>query len=263
MVTGMGGRHASFVVTGTRFSVRWVAETGSTNTDLLAEARAGAPDGLVLVADHQTAGRGRLDRRWEAPPDAALLGSVLLRPELAPAALHLVTAAVALAAREAVGTLTGVATSLKWPNDLVVPAAGDRKLAGVLAESIVEGDAITAVVVGIGLNVRWGDALVGELAEIATSLDRCGARVPERRELLEVLLAGLEQRLSMLDTPDLVAEYRAACGTIGRRVRVTLGDEVVEGLARTVTDDGALAVHTDAGERVIVAGDVTHVRTAD
>src|SRR4051812_27340870 len=108
---------------------------------------AGAPEGLAAVADHQTAGRGRLGRAWVAPPGASLLLSVLFRPDLAPERLHLTTAAVALAAAEACEAVAGVLPVLKWPNDLLV---GDRKLAGVLAES-----RLPAVVVGIGLNVNW------------------------------------------------------------------------------------------------------------
>lgn len=122
-------------VAGTRFAdVRWVMSTGSTNADLLALAADGGGEGVVLGTDHQTAGRGRRGRTWEAPPDAAVLVSVLVRPP-APA-VELVTPAVAVAASEAVEQVVGVAPGVKWPNDLVVPVDGvDRKLAGILAEA--------------------------------------------------------------------------------------------------------------------------------
>src|SRR3954470_17439387 len=130
---------------GTRFAdLRVLDETGSTNADVLELARAGAPEGVVVLAHHQTAGRGRLDRRWEAPPGASLLLSILTRPAehgLADDRLHLVTTAVGVAAAEACREVTGAYVRLKWPNDLVVAVddqTGPRKLSGLLAETVVE-----------------------------------------------------------------------------------------------------------------------------
>src|SRR5947208_2273673 len=128
------------------WEVRRFAELDSTNRWLLDEARAGAAEGLVVVADHQTAGRGRLGRTWVAPPGSSLLVSVLFRPRSLETG-HLLTTAVAVAACDACEGVAGVAPDLKWPNDLLV---GDRKLGGVLAEA--EG---AAIVVGLGLNVNW------------------------------------------------------------------------------------------------------------
>src|SRR5687768_9699564 len=116
MVTGMPGDRAKQALSGTRFGVRWVTETGSTNADLLEAARDGAAEGAVLVADHQSAGRGRLGRSWEAPPGASLLMSVLLRPTLALDQVHAVTAAVGLAAAYACHAVAGFRPGLKWPN---------------------------------------------------------------------------------------------------------------------------------------------------
>src|SRR3954452_9704987 len=131
------GDPARRALAGTRFGdVRWVDETGSTNADALALARQGAPEGIVLVADHQTAGRGRQGRTWEAPAGASLLTTILLRPPAAVAGL--VTMAVALAASDAVADVAGFEPRLKWPNDLVWPGDGSapaRKLAGILAEA--------------------------------------------------------------------------------------------------------------------------------
>src|SRR5262245_712843 len=137
MVARVQGSFANQAVPGTRFAdVRWVAETGSTNRDLLDEAAAGAPEGVVLVADHQTAGRRRLDRASTAPPGASLLVSALVRPHLEPADAFLVTAAASVAACSACSEVAVVYPGIKWPNDLVV-VAGDRfagrKLAGILA----------------------------------------------------------------------------------------------------------------------------------
>src|SRR4029079_12035803 len=151
----------------------------------------------------QTAGRGRLDRSWIAPPGAALLVSALLRPRLPVERLHLVTLAAALAAIDAVRALAGIDAQLKWPNDVVVD---DRKLAGILAES----DGAGAIVVGMGLNVR-GDWFPPELAATATS---CAV---DRDEVLEAWLGAFDARLDRLD--GVLDAARAVSATLGRRVR--------------------------------------------
>src|SRR4051794_23009041 len=138
-----------------RFSdVRWLDEVDSTNRVLLDEARGGADEGAVVVADHQTAGRGRLGRTWVAPPESGLLLSVLLRPTFGVELAHLATAAVGLAAADACRDVAGVVAGLKWPNDLVAvaPDGQERKLAGVLAEADLRGGVLAAIVVGIGIN---------------------------------------------------------------------------------------------------------------
>lgn len=231
--------------------VRWVEETDSTNSRLLDDARAGAAEGRVLVADHQTAGRGRLGRRWEAPPGSALLVSVLVRPSLPVARAHLVTMAAGLAASDACDAVAGVRPGLKWPNDLVVD---DAKLAGLLAESVVDGEALRALVVGMGLNVTAAPA------EGATCLADHGAGPVERRELLDQWLVRLDARLDGLDR--VLADYRPRCATLGRDVRVERPDGVVEGRAAGVTDDGHLVVDTATGPVDLAVGDVVHVRPA-
>ncbi len=249
--------------------VRRFGEIDSTNTWLLAEARAGAPEGLVAVADHQSAGRGRLDRRWEAAPGAALLASVLLRPVLEPGALHLATALVALSALEACRRTAGVDAGIKWPNDLVV---GDAKLAGVLAEAdpSAGGGApgSVAVVVGIGLNIEPpGPAASSN----ATSLGQLvaagsGSAVPSRDALLSAFLRELERRRPELDDAAgrhaLGSDLRRHCVTLGRAVRVELVTSELIGTATDLTDEGALVVETGDGPRVVTAGDVVHLRAA-
>ncbi len=156
------------------WSVEWVTETGSTNADLAARG-ADAPEGSVLVADYQSAGRGRLDRAWVAPAGSGLLVSVLLRPRLDPARLHLVVVAVALAAADATETLTGVRPDLKWPNDLLAPADDGqrRKLGGILAEITPptgsSTDEAPVLVVGLGLNLTRPPDQPPELAELAAA----------------------------------------------------------------------------------------------
>jgi BirA family biotin operon repressor/biotin-[acetyl-CoA-carboxylase] ligase len=219
----------------TRFGdIRELPEVDSTNRYLRDLARAGAADGLVVVADHQSAGRGRLGRTWEAPPGGALLVSILFRPA-GPG--WLVPAAVALAAADACGP----EVSIKWPNDLLV---GDRKLAGVLAEA----DA-GAVVVGIGINVAWAP---GGAAALGPSCDR--------GRLLATLLENLEQRCDRWD--DVAAAYRGRCATVGREVRVEIPGGAVLGRAEAVEPDGRLRVVTANGIRTFSAADVVHVRPA-
>ena len=220
-----------------QWDVRRFDTIDSTNTWLLARARDGDPEGLVAVADHQTAGRGRLGRTWEAPPRSALLCSVLLRPARLS---HLVTASVALAARDACGQYGRTDVDLKWPNDLMV---GGAKLAGVLAEV----DA-GAVVVGIGLNLSAapdGAAMLGE------SVDR--------DDFLARFLDSLASWHSR-DSLDVARAYRKACATIGRAVRVELVDETFTGTAADIDDDGHLLVDVGACIRTIAAADVIHLR---
>ena len=217
----------------------WVAETGSTNADLVVLARAGAAHGAVLVADHQTAGRGRLGRTWQASPGSALLCSILLRPEPS-AVVHGAVWAVALAAQSAVAALTGVTPELKWPNDLMV---GERKLAGVLAEGVIDPDdplTLSGVVVGIGLNVGWTEPPRTDVAARAITVEELGAHPVDRRALLGRLLADLAPLLDLWTRrPDeLHARYRARLDTLGRRVRVELGDRELSGVAVDVTPDG-------------------------
>ena len=246
--------------------IRVIRETGSTNADLLAEARAGAAEGLVLVAETQTAGRGRLDRSWSSPPRAALTASVLLRPAAVPPAarawLPLLTGiAVAAALRDE----AGVSAGLKWPNDVLV---ADRKIAGILAEAY--GDAIVA---GVGLNVTLTG---GELpVPTATSLLLENAACLDRERLLAAVLTELGSRYTAWAAgPDAAApgadwaapaalreEYLRWCVTLGREVRVELpGGALLTGTAADVDETGRLAVRTGSGTTLVGAGDIVHVR---
>ena len=244
---------------GGRWDVRRFDEIDSTNTYLRHQARNGAPDGTVAVADHQSAGRGRLDRRWEAPPGSSLLVSVLMRPQLDPSESHLCTAAVALAGLVASREVAGVECSLKWPNDLVV---GPAKLAGVLAEAEFAAGAVAWVVVGMGLNVAWpGPNGVG-----GTCLDdlRPGQAAVERPALLTAFLDALAPRRVLLDGVEgraqVAAELRAHCSTLGQQVRVDVAGEQVIGVAEAIDDEGHLVLSTPEGRRTVAAGDVVHLR---
>ena len=256
------------------WDVRRTPETTSTNADLLALARSGAPEGVVLVADHQTAGRGRLDRTWEAPPGASLLTSILLRPSdpprsLAVDQLHLVANAVGIAAAVAARRVSGAEVDLKWPNDLVISTAdGVRKVSGILAESILSDGRVDALVVGIGINVNWPADLPPDLADIAIALNHAAGRAVDRLELLGELLAELGRCYASLASADgraaLLGEYRSLSATIGSRVRVELPGETFEGDAIDLTAEGHLLVVDECPDRPreVVAGDVVHVRPA-
>ena len=270
MVTGVPGERARSALArgaaATFADVRWVAETGSTNADALALLRAGEPEGIVLVADHQTAGRGRAGRRWTAPPEAGLLLTVLLRPPAA--AVDLCTTAVALAATDALEQVAGVDARLKWPNDLVFPGDGsvaDRKLAGILAEADwPAGGGDPGVAVGIGINVAWPDELPDDLAEVAVACNHVSDRSVDREELLVALVEALATRYARLlvgDRASLVAEWRERSATLGQRVRVEQTHGEVEGTAVDITGEGHLVVELDDGsQRSFAVGDVVHVR---
>jgi BirA family transcriptional regulator, biotin operon repressor / biotin---[acetyl-CoA-carboxylase] ligase len=244
---------------GGEWDVHRLDEVGSTNTYVLDRARLGAPAGLVAVADHQTAGRGRLDRRWESPPGANLLASILLRPGCDGVDVHLCAGAVALAGADACREAAGVEPVLKWPNDLLLDGA---KLAGVLAEAQFAGPSLTAVVVGIGINVAWpGPAEAG-----GTCLDDAGgsAQPVDRQVLLDLLLGALGSRLALLEEAVgrgiLADEVRRRCATIGQEVRVILSGEELTGRAAAIDDAGHLVVETASGPRTVSAGDVVHLR---
>jgi len=240
------------------FDVQVRARTGSTNADVAAAARAGATEGLVIVAEHQDAGRGRLDRTWVSPPRAGLTFSVLLRPAAPSGWLPLLGGlAVAVALQEHAGLPDGSRVTLKWPNDVLID---ERKVAGLLAEVVplpAAGGQPIGVVLGVGLNVHTrADELPHDQA---TSLVLAGARHPDRPILLSAMLRSLARAYASwrADPTALAGPYRAACGTIGRRVQVQLpGGQVVEGVAEDIDGAGRLVVDG----RVFGAGDVVHLR---
>lgn len=259
----MDVERAKAALSGARFAdLRWVRSTGSTNSDLLAAARDGAGE-MVLGADEQTAGRGRLGRSWNAPRGASLLCSILVRDGRPLSRAPMITVALGLAARDAVTTVTGIELGLKWPNDLVAVGVGadgrDRKVAGMLAESVVEGDRLVAAVAGLGLNVNWNDPLPAEIADTATSLRHLSGAACDRADLLVSLLQNFERRL-VEDAPTLLADYRDASATIGRKVRVEDASGLWNGRALDVDDSGALIVEVDGAQRTVHAADVTHLR---
>jgi BirA family biotin operon repressor/biotin-[acetyl-CoA-carboxylase] ligase len=262
--------------------VEVVRETGSTNADVADAARAGEDEGYVLVAEAQSAGRGRLGRTWTAPARSGLFLSVLLRPnDVPPARWGWLPLLAGTAARTAVDAVSGVPVRLKWPNDLIVVdetdvgegtgVGGDtaygaaRKLGGILVER-VETPKGPAAVVGLGLNVSVRrDELP---AAHATSLVLEGAKAADRDTLLRAVLREIERWYTDWSVvggdpmaSGLASAYAASCATFGRRVRVELpGGAPVEGEAVGLDGDGRLLVRDAEGERAYGAGDVVHLR---
>jgi BirA family biotin operon repressor/biotin-[acetyl-CoA-carboxylase] ligase len=259
-------------------AVEVVGVTGSTNADLLTRAADGAPEGLVLAAEEQSSGRGRMTRAWVSRPRAGLTFSVLLRPaDVPPARRGWLPLLTGLAVADAVRAVACVPARLKWPNDVLV---GQAKLAGILAEAGAGGgaDAVVsgadAVVIGVGINVSAGLAELPPAPENpgalpATSLAILGSPHTDRTKLLTEILVGLERWYQAWrvagGNPDLCglrAEYALACATLGRRVRLDLPvGQPLSGLAAGVDSDGRLLVRAAGDVVSVAAGDVVHLRS--
>ena len=231
-------------------------EIGSTNARAAEWARAGAPDGALVCAEEQTAGRGRLARRWHAPRGSSLLVSLIFRPPLFPRQAQRMTMITSLGAVEAIRRVAGLAAGVKWPNDIYL---AERKAGGILTELGVRGEALEYVVVGMGLNVNLDVAALPEVATPATSLSAALGRPVPRLELLAAILEGIERRYDRLrERWSPAEEWRERLLTVGRRVVVRAGDEALEGLAEGVDPDGALLVRGAEGAlHRVLAGDVT------
>ncbi|MFG2622300.1 biotin--[acetyl-CoA-carboxylase] ligase [Streptomyces sp. NPDC048507] len=246
-------------------SLEVVAATGSTNTDLAARA-ARLPEGAVLVAEEQSAGRGRLDRTWTAPARSGLFFSVLFKPGagVPQERWGWLTLLAGVAAAQGLSRAAGTDTELKWPNDLLVAVDGEeRKTGGILAERVGDG-----VVVGIGLNVSLTEDELPVPA--AGSLLLAKAAVTDREPLLKAVLRSLEEwygnwREAGGDPGEcgLQEAYAAGCATLGRHVRAELpGGRTLTGTAEALDADGRLVIRTPEGEREAVgAGDVVHLRS--
>ncbi|NGO68892.1 biotin--[acetyl-CoA-carboxylase] ligase [Streptomyces boncukensis] len=243
---------------------------GSTNTELAARARAGeAEPGAVLVAEEQTAGRGRLDRGWSAPPRSGLFLSALLRPDPPADRWGWVPLLAGVATAGALARVAGVDTGLKWPNDLLTTAGGEeRKTGGILAER-VETPGGAALVLGIGINVSLRQDELPVPA--AGSLLLAGAQGTDRDPLLRAVLRALEDWYGRWSAADgdaaastVLEAYAAGCVTLGRQVRAELpGGAELRGEAVAVDGDGRLVIASAQGvQEPVAAGDIVHLRPA-
>jgi BirA family transcriptional regulator, biotin operon repressor / biotin---[acetyl-CoA-carboxylase] ligase len=249
--TGFVGRSAVFL-----------RETGSTNDVARGLAREGAPEGTLVLAEHQTAGRGRLSRRWHAPPGSSLLLSLIFRPPLAPAHIQQLTMVCGLAVLDAIAASTGLQAGLKWPNDVLVHGS---KVGGILTEVELRGEQVEHAIVGVGLNVNLDRAqLPRDLPGPASSLSSELGRPVDRLSLLQSLLQAVEVRYVALCAGESPHQaWAEALTTLGQRVVVEQGEERLEGVAEDVEANGALLLRlADGRQRSILAGDV-HVRPSE
>ena len=234
-------------------------QTTSTNDVAEKLARDGVKEGVVVFAESQTKGRGRLGRKWMSPTRKGLWFSVLLRPNLRPQETTQLTVIAATALRRAIKAVTGRSAEVKWPNDLQF--AG-KKVAGILTEMSAEVDRVRHIILGIGVDVNQSAAeFPPELRDLATSLKSETGEEISRAELATEILRELDfdyARICAGKFPEIADEWEAACVTIGKNVTVHVGDRKFTGRAESLDDDGALLLRTEHGrlERII-GGDVT------
>jgi BirA family biotin operon repressor/biotin-[acetyl-CoA-carboxylase] ligase len=231
----------------------------STNTELARLASEGAAEGVSIVADEQTAGRGRLQRAWSSPRGAGLCFSILLRPTIPQNYWPLITFMAALAVGDALREACGLETDIKWPNDIL---SGERKICGILAEAI-DTPAGRAVILGIGINLTE-NAFPPELANVATSVSEATGSAPDREQILAALLTALSRWYSQLNEPGQIIDAwsNRSSYALGKLVQVSNGDAVWQGTTAGVGPDGALRLRTSSGDiKLVRAGDVYRIRS--
>jgi BirA family biotin operon repressor/biotin-[acetyl-CoA-carboxylase] ligase len=243
---------------GTRFY--YFPELDSTNNYARALAESGAPEGVVVIAEQQTQGRGRLARRWESPPYVNLYCSIILRPNLPPPRAPQITLTAAVALSEAIASFSPVPPEIKWPNDIL---AGRKKLAGVLTEAVSDARRVEFVVLGIGVNVNYAqEAMPGEIRDRATSLSLLAGRGISREDFLRRLIQDLDRCYAVLEEQGfavLAPRWDARFGLRGRAVRVEMTDRSIVGRALGIDPEGLLIIESGGAPQRIVAGDVIPV----
>ncbi len=239
--------------------IRVFQETTSTNDIMEKLARDGVKEGVVVFAEAQTKGRGRLGRKWISPCNKGLWFSVLLRPDLCPQAATQLTVAAATALARAIRQQTNISPEVKWPNDILIR---EKKVAGILTELSAELDRVKYLILGIGVDVNLSASeFPADVRKIATSLKIESGRVINRAELATAILEELDAdyaRVCAGQFENLAAEWEELCTTIGHNVVIRIGDRSIQGRAESLDSDGALLLRTQHGrlERII-GGDVT------
>jgi BirA family biotin operon repressor/biotin-[acetyl-CoA-carboxylase] ligase len=227
----------------------------STNTLVREYAERGEPEGLVIAAEEQVAGRGRMGRKWIVPRGTSLQFSVLLRPPLEPRHASRLMPMAALAIAQTLERELHLQPMLKWPNDVLLDG---KKVSGILTEASMQGDELVYVILGIGLNVNYSMRNYPDLAPFATTLQDALGRAVDRVELERALFAKLDRYYARVRRGEtLVDEYRSRLGMLGQPLRVANGDKILEGIAQDVDDDGALILLQGDSRVKLCAGDVT------
>ncbi|MBQ9045981.1 MAG: biotin--[Oscillospiraceae bacterium] len=245
-----------------RETVRVFSTIDSTNTYLKREAMAGAPSGLIAIANEQTAGRGRVGRAFLSAPDCGVYLSLLLRPKCAPADCATLTSHAAVAVCRAIEAVCGVSPGIKWTNDILL---GGRKVCGILTELTLEGEsrAVDSVVIGIGVNVNnRPESFPPELRTVAGSIFSATGRTCERARLAAALVTQLDEmtRVWSSDPHAYLDAYRALCLTTGKEVRVLRGDTQRVAFAESILDDFSLFVRYPDGTTESLSGGEVSVR---
>src|SRR3990172_7777760 len=237
-------------------------EVDSTNDIAMGSGAKGAAEGLVVLAEGQSHGKGRMGRTWVSPKYVNLYVSILLRPDISPPHAPVLTMMAALSTAQAITDVTGLETMIKWPNDILVD---QKKVSGILTEMNAEQERINYVVIGIGINVNMKrEDFPVDLRVPATSLAECLGKRVDRMNLLLMLIRILEQDYDELKKDGIMSifnRWRKGCDILNRRIKVSLPGEEITGVAEDLTPEGGLMVRLDCGEkRVIYAGDVSIIR---
>jgi len=239
--------------------IRVFQETTSTNDVVEKLARDGVKEGVVVFAESQTKGRGRLGRKWMSPPRKGLWFSLLLRPAMRPTAATQLTIAAATALSRAIRLHTGITPEIKWPNDILIQG---KKVAGILTELSAELDKVKYVILGVGVDVNLGAGeFPHELRKLATSLKIETGQSIDRAELAAAILCELDRDYARICAGQFTAvadEWESQCATLGHNVVIRLGDRQIQGRAESLDVDGALLLRTQHGHlETIIGGDVT------
>ena len=233
------------------------AQTGSTNDVALDLAAGGAQEGTLVVAESQTRGRGRRNRKWLAPMGTSILASLILRPPITGHEAQSITITSAAAVAQAIRNITQLPALIKWPNDVVI---GDRKVSGILTEMRTERGWVSFLVVGIGVTVNIPrDQLPAEIMDIATSLSAELGRNLSRIALLQEILRQLEQRYAKVkerEVDTLIDEWKKLSATVGRQVQLITSGRIIRGQAVDMDETGSLLIRTDAGQIQRITADM-------
>lgn len=230
----------------------------STNNCAKAVAGVGAVEGTVVIAEQQTAGRGRLGRIWQANPNENLTFSIILRPKVSPDSLNLLPLYVAVALAQAIEKTTGLKVECKWPNDLLI---GKKKVAGILIEGSIKQNQVEYVVIGIGINVNQ-QSFAGELAPKATSLRLSSGKEIERTMLFRESLLALESTyagVSSTGFQSILPQWLSRSTMINKPISVSQQGNLISGVVKGLSHNGGLILQSEGAEKTLFAGDVTIV----